>query len=680
MSTKLLTNDYKLHIARQLEESLNESSNTSYYLFLGSHIPRTNQEVPEIENTEKITLIDVYRNMIAGKRISSQDISLVIRNIPYVSNTVYEMFDDKLIDIFNKDFYVSVSEGSFLHTYKCLDNNSKSRSISIPQFSHITGSNTSIYQTADGYRWKYMYSVSNSIIDKFGTSDFIPVVSNTTVQSQAIDGAIDIIKVDDGGRGYDNYLSGVFSSSDLRIAGDPSLFALANNIAPSINGFYTDCLLYLSAGNGAGAYRKIIDYFVSANGALKIIRLESPLTNLDLPTNGTEYQITPRVEIIGDGNQTINAVARALVNSISSNSIYTVEMLERGSNYSYFSASVTANSVVQVDKEAVVRPIYSPPGGHGSDSAAELGAKTLCVSVKLSNNESNTILTDNQFQQIGILKDPLFNDVKLNFESANGVFGINELVYKINPIRINKDATINTTSNSISCNSAEFQTQVKVNDILYLKSSNGSSHQLTTVSGITNSSFITVNSNGFFSCTETQVYLANVSSTGYVKVSDSSYIILSNTDGVFSANDKIIGLITGSFANLNSISRSNVIKGFDTFIQLYKYEVNLTSGIFQENENVFIGSNVENQIANASIHSIINNGGNDRTIYTSNQVGIFATGENITGANSNAIASINIAYDPEILFGSGDILYLENIESVSRSNSQSETFKIILEY
>jgi len=681
MTTKFLTNDYKLHVARQLEESLNESSNTSYYLFLGSHVPRTNQEIPEIETNLKFVNIDSYRDMIMGKRVSSQDVSLVIRNNHYISNTIYQMYDDSVENLFEKDFYVSVSEGSFSHIYKCLDNNNGAKSNNSPQFSHVTGSNTIIYQTADGYRWKYMYSVSNSIVDKFGTSDFIPVVANTTVQSQAVEGAIDIIKIDDGGRGYDNYLNGTFSSSDLRISGDPTLFALANNIAPSVNGFYTDCLLYLSSGTGSGAYRKIVDYFVSSNGLLKIIKLESSLDGPESPTTGTEYQINPGIKIVGDGSQTINAVGRALVNSTSSNSIYRIEMLERGSNYDYTSATVMANSVVQVSREAVIRPIYSPFGGHGSDPSAELGSSKLCISVKFSNNENSTILTDNQYQQIGILKDPIFNDVKLNFTNPDGSFELDEQIYKINPIRINIDATINNTSNSISCNTAEFDTQVKVNDLLYVKSSNGTNHQLTTVTGITNSISISTSSNGFlFSSNSAQIYLANVSSYGFIKTSNAISVVLSNTVGVFATGDLIIGATSGAFVNLDSISRSNVTKGFNTFIQLYKYEATLTSGAFQENEKIYVGSNSTNQSANAVLHSIINTGGNGRIIYTSNQVGKFIVGSTITGSNSNATATINTVYEPEILFGSGDILYLENIDPVSRSNSQSETFKIILEY
>lgn len=680
MATKFLTNNYKLHIARQFQESVTEVSNTSYYFFLGEHLPRNIENVPDLNTSNRNISVDPYRNMIMGKRISSQDISLVIRNIPYVANTVYEMYDDITNDLLNKNFYVVVDEGSFKHVYKCLDNNNRAKSTFEPNFSHITGSNTIVYQTADGYRWKYMYSVSSTIVNKFGTFDFIPVVANTVVQSQAVDGAIDIIKVESPGRGYHNYVIGTFSPQDLRINGDPTLYNISNTVAPAVNGFFTGCILYLSSGIGAGAYKRIIDYYVSSNTGQRIVKLESEFIGSDNPGGDTEYQIFPEVKIIGDGKQQINAVARALVNSAASNSIYRIEVLQRGKNYSFIEAEVIANSVVQVSRQARVRPIYSPPGGHGFDVASELGSSRISLSITFANNESNTILTDNQVQQIGFLKDPKFNNVKYNFTNPDGSFEINEKVYKISPIRINTNASLSITNNILTCNSAEFTEQVKTNDFLYLKSSNGTSHQIVTVTAVSNDTQIIISSNGLFSCNETKVYLANVTSFGYVNEITPTFIKCSNVFGVFQANDKIIGETSGAYAVIDSISRSGINKDFNTFIQLFKYVVTVTSGVFIENERVFIGIDSNNQTANASIHSIINIGGNDRIIYTSNQIGTFAVSSQITGLMSGATAVVNEIYDPELVFGSGDILYLENVEAFERDPSRSETFKLILSF
>ena len=64
-----------------------------------------------------------------------------------------------------------VDEGAWTHVYKCLDNASNAYSTSTPTFAHITGSNTSLYQTADGYKWKYLWSVASASLDKFSNEN-----------------------------------------------------------------------------------------------------------------------------------------------------------------------------------------------------------------------------------------------------------------------------------------------------------------------------------------------------------------------------------------------------------------------------------------------------------------------------------------------------------------------------
>jgi hypothetical protein len=54
-----------------------------------------------------------------------------------------------------------------------------------------------------GYTLQYMYTLSTSQIQKFVTSDFIPVTTNTTVSGDAVDGAVDTVRTT-AGSGYTN--------------------------------------------------------------------------------------------------------------------------------------------------------------------------------------------------------------------------------------------------------------------------------------------------------------------------------------------------------------------------------------------------------------------------------------------------------------------------------------------
>jgi hypothetical protein len=668
--------NYKTHVARQLLESITEASNTEYYMFCAEHVERSNTTLTVPDDTVKTIYIDSFRNMIFGKRVSNNDMSLMIRNIPYEANKVYTMYDDQDDDLYEQDFYCVVDEISFYHVFKCLDNNLGVNSTVEPQFVHVSGSNTSVYQTSDGYRWKYMYSIPATAMSKFSTEEYIPVVPNTVVSNNATAGSIDIIKITNEGKNYGNYVTGTFTASDVRYDGDSTLYRISNTSVNQTNGYYTNCLIYISSGTGSGQYKTVTNYYVDANGSFVVVNSSFSTA----PTSGSEYEVYPKVNIVGDGGQTTNAVARALINSTSTNSVYRVEMLNRGADYKYASATVLANSVVGVTSNAEVRPIYVPSGGHGKNQAEELACSKLAVSVNFSNSESNTIPTTNGFDKIGIIKNPLFANVNIEHSSTNGTFLASEVFHKITPVRINKNCATSSTSAAITCSDGDFVNQLSLGDWVYLKSSNGLAHQVATISSITNSSYINISSNALFTCTETIMYQANISSNGYiVSTPNATNILVTNVHGQLFTNDIIIGYSTGATAVVNTISRSSVDKNFDTYVGMYKYIGTIVSGSFDADEYVYQGANLSSSFANGVLHSAVANGGTT-TFYVSNVVGIFNTSNTFTGANSGATASLSSLHVPEIVQGTGTVIYLENLDTVPRQNNQSETLKIILSF
>lgn len=679
MAKKLTTVHNKHHVATQFLESVSETTNTAYYVFVGDQYDRSS--VREISESDRDIIIDTYQNMIMGKRVTPSDIKLGIRNIPYVSNTKYDMYDDQDQYLSIKNYYVVVNASSYYHVYKCLDNNGNTYSTITPDISHISGANTELYETSDGYRWKYLFSISSSTKTKFATDDYFPIVANTSVTNSAVDGSINLIKVIDGGKRYDNYLEGTFNTSHIKINGNSVLYEISNSSINTTNTFYSNCLIYLSSGTGVGQYRKIVDYFTNSNGNYIVVNSEFTT----VPTNGTEWEIYPHVKIVGSG-QTINAVARAIVNSSSSNSIHKIEILDPGKNYNYHESSIEVSSVVSTSenfKQANVRSIYSPPGGHGSSIENELYCKNMIISVEFANSESNTILTTNKFNQVGIIKDPLFNNVQLNLDNVVGAFTPNEKIVKINPIRINTNAVSNSTSN-ITCNSAAFDTQLLAGDTVYIKTSNNSEHFIHTVNSIVNSTLITLTTNTSIESNNVWIYLANVSSNGYLSdIKTANSVVLSNVQGIFQTNDSVIGLESGALGTVTTIYRNDVSKGFNTFIQLGKFVGNLVSGTFTENEIIYQGNLTT---ANATLHSVINTSSNGILLYVSNTVGSFSFGNvgnvsfTVTGNDSLAVAHVSNSYPGELVYGSGEVLYLNNIEAVEREETQKEVFKIIFEF
>lgn len=90
-------------------------------------------------------------------------------------------------------FYIITSN---FRVYKCLDNNLNSVSTIEP-----TSVDSEPFTTSDGYIWKFMYSIPNTMRYKWLTSGFMPVTRQLT-NSYYSNGGVDSVTILDSGSGY----------------------------------------------------------------------------------------------------------------------------------------------------------------------------------------------------------------------------------------------------------------------------------------------------------------------------------------------------------------------------------------------------------------------------------------------------------------------------------------------
>jgi hypothetical protein len=200
----IVTTKFRVHNAEQFVEAFSESSNSIMYLFVGKNTAFPNDNVPPTPvNSTANTEYTPWRDMYGVKRITSTDVTHAVPRYDWVTGTVYVYYDDQDTNLLDGDnFYVITDE---YNVYKCIWNNSGAASTTKP-----TGTSTSTFTTADGYIWKFMYTVTTGRAIKFLTSSYIPVqtlasddgTSQWGVQTGAIDGGIHVIRVTSGGTGY----------------------------------------------------------------------------------------------------------------------------------------------------------------------------------------------------------------------------------------------------------------------------------------------------------------------------------------------------------------------------------------------------------------------------------------------------------------------------------------------
>ena len=199
----IVTSKFRVHNAQQFVESFSEAANTTMYLFVGKNtgFPDDNNPPTPVNSTANIEFTP-WRDMFGAKRVQSTDVTHAIERYNWTSGTVYDAYDDQDTNLVDDDFYVLTED---YNVYKCLFNAGGTASTTKP-----TGVSTLQFTTADGYIWKYMYTVTTSNALKFLTNDYIPVQTLASddgsdqwdVQQAAVDGAIHVIKVTSGGSGY----------------------------------------------------------------------------------------------------------------------------------------------------------------------------------------------------------------------------------------------------------------------------------------------------------------------------------------------------------------------------------------------------------------------------------------------------------------------------------------------
>ena len=85
------------HNAEQFKESFYEPEPTTIgYVFIGNHVAWSNEDSPDsITDTVKNEK-SVWDNMYAAKRITGNDVELVVPRINWTGNTKYRQFDDTI--------------------------------------------------------------------------------------------------------------------------------------------------------------------------------------------------------------------------------------------------------------------------------------------------------------------------------------------------------------------------------------------------------------------------------------------------------------------------------------------------------------------------------------------------------------------------------------------------------
>ena len=227
----IITNKFRINNAEQFVESFSEASPETYYLFIGrAHAWASDADVqgntiaegtdasPPTPNDDVTSEFYNYDDMLGAKLIASTDVSRAIPRRNWTTGTTYDMYEHNIgsgnasasgaTNLFDSTYVVMNSSYA---VYKVIENDGATASTVEP-----TSTSNSIFSTSDGYRWKYMYSLTSAETLNFMSTDFIHCSTDSTVSAAAVDGALDTALVVAGGSSYTTSSGSTISAIPIR--------------------------------------------------------------------------------------------------------------------------------------------------------------------------------------------------------------------------------------------------------------------------------------------------------------------------------------------------------------------------------------------------------------------------------------------------------------------------------
>lgn len=236
----LITSKFRI---KNAETFMNGFDNENVYVVLGKVDPWTDDNSPDIPvDTIKQTTYDHWDTFIAAKKLQSINTMNGVRRYDWISGEIWDRYDPNNSLIFRSlRFYVLVNDSGIYKVYKCLNNNGGVISTVKP-----VSTNASAFTTADGYIWKYMYTIEPNDITLFLTPNFMPVEPSPTDGSNIDNTSTGgILPRPYKGHGADNIseLGSYFALCNIKFEYDENGYVDTNNNFRKI-GIVTDPTIY----------------------------------------------------------------------------------------------------------------------------------------------------------------------------------------------------------------------------------------------------------------------------------------------------------------------------------------------------------------------------------------------------------------------------------------------------
>jgi len=458
--------------------------------------------------------------------------------------------------------------------------------------------------------------------------------------------------------------------------------------------------------------------------------------------SGSMINIIPSIDIFGDGeaNDPSSALNSSLETALaipffdSDNFLQGTDLLDIGKNYTFGKASIskgltavsiTENPTIPSD---LLQVSMSPFGGHGSNAVLELGASRLIIKTSFEGSENGELNSSNDFRQIAIIKNPDFTDttaiIRTEQENLGSTINVGDTV---------ELSGSGITATGVVANIYEFNGGNEGREFV-VKGISGDIGNYTTIEGVSIDSYDGIEFTEYAGLENKNItrLIANSTVTGITSrdivvgagnkssgivpslasgkvlgIENNTDVLVENVRGKFKSSELVYAITPGgtgsgsftisdvrestpsTFKNaynmttrLNLVSAENYYFEADSFVSdnlVYSFETNTisvpkSSSEFKSNAFVFDWTP---QLVGLGPAGTTNTGVLE---VVGAKKGTFSVGDYILYYKDNIAryATINSIVLPEIRYGSGEVLYVQNFTGIERFGGNNEQINLVL--
>ena len=267
--TAIITDKLKKQLLLSIVDDV-DSADNNYFIGIGkSEAWNATDAAP----TPKNSLRDERNLGLSLQSVKAiADKSLVVPRTDWSSGAIYSSYNDNIEGHPASSYYVFTDDN---HVYICLQQGRNAAGNAVNSTVKPTGTSGNAFKTADGYVWKFLYSIGALTASKFLSSNFLPVtfiettdsdspasiVEQKGIQDVAVAGEIVGYTVTSGGTGYTSTPTatilgnGTSAQADVTVSGGAVSKVDAKDLSGTLafGSGYSYADITLTGGGGTGA-------------------------------------------------------------------------------------------------------------------------------------------------------------------------------------------------------------------------------------------------------------------------------------------------------------------------------------------------------------------------------------------------------------------------------------------